>query len=227
MATAAAALTGFLIPWEVAFLPPEELYSFGSPWAALNLVLVALFGADMVLSSRLAYWEGEVLVDGPREMAQHYMKDEFCADLLGFVPADWLLLGALAACGAVGGGGGAGGACAGVLEWLPLLRLLHLARLYRVKQLFSYLVRTVFVVIPLCICYQSVVGWTVHDPAGGGNQPRRQLLQRAQLLRCRCSVLPPCIPADASSSLLATHAPSLLCAGAQPECVAAASHHHP
>lgn len=134
----------------------------------------------MVLSSRLAYFEGELLVDSRPAMMSHYLKGEFAggrvalwggvtrgdgceagqrpadrtcrrrqtqapacllpylaADLLGFVPADWLLLGALGACGA------AGGDCAGsgVLEWLPLLRLLHLARLYRVRQLFSYLVR--------------------------------------------------------------------------------------
>lgn len=41
VATAAAALSGFLIPWEVAFVPPAELYSFGSPWAALNLLMVS------------------------------------------------------------------------------------------------------------------------------------------------------------------------------------------
>lgn len=52
-ATALAALTGFLIPWEVAFLPPEELYRLGSPWAVLNLALVAAFGLDMLASFRL------------------------------------------------------------------------------------------------------------------------------------------------------------------------------
>ena len=76
-------------------------------------------------------------------MVRHYARTDLPADLLGFLPADWLLLGALAACEAAsgGGGGGGGGALAGALEWLPLLRLLHLARLYRVKKLFSYLVR--------------------------------------------------------------------------------------
>lgn len=79
---------------------------------------------------------------GPREMARHYARTDLPADLLGFIPADWLLLGTLAACEAASGGGSGygAGACSGALEWLPLLRLLHLARLYRVKKLFSYLV---------------------------------------------------------------------------------------
>jgi len=67
------------------------------------------------------------------------------ADLLGFLPADWLALGALAACSTLSGGapciGSTAGWAGGALEWLPLLRLLHLARLYRLRQLFSYLVR--------------------------------------------------------------------------------------
>ena len=67
------------------------------------------------------------------------------ADLLGFLPADWLALGALAACSTLSGGapciGSTAGWEGGALEWLPLLRLLHLARLYRLRQLFSYLVR--------------------------------------------------------------------------------------
>ena len=63
------------------------------------------------------------------------------ADLLGFLPADWLALGALAVCGAPCLGNGATGWEGGALEWLPLLRLGHLARLYRLRQLFSYLVR--------------------------------------------------------------------------------------
>jgi len=112
----------------VAFLPAEDLYSFGSPWALLNLLLVGLFGLDMLLSFRLAFFEGEVLIDTPRSMARHYLKHDFAADLLGFMPADWLVLGAVVASGHAGDATGAA-----ALEWLPLLRLLHLARLYRVR----------------------------------------------------------------------------------------------
>lgn len=133
--TAAAAVSGFTIPWEVAFIPAEELYAPG-PWAALNLLLVAMFGLDMALSFRLAFFEGEVLVEAPTATRRHYLRSEFAADLLGFIPADWLLLLGAAALGHVGGGAGIGGeaaAAGGALEWLPVLRLLHLARLYRVR----------------------------------------------------------------------------------------------
>ncbi|KAI7843594.1 hypothetical protein COHA_002836 [Chlorella ohadii] len=102
---------------------------------------------------------GEVLVDSEPQMAQHYFRGDFAGkrcfthrsngllvtmpDLLGFLPADWLALGALAACSTLSGGapciGSTAGWEGGALEWLPLLRLLHLARLYRLRQLFSYL----------------------------------------------------------------------------------------
>ena len=39
---------------QVAFVPAEELYSLGSPWALLNLLLVGMFGLDLVLSFRCA-----------------------------------------------------------------------------------------------------------------------------------------------------------------------------
>lgn len=133
VATALAAVTGFLIPWEVAFLPTAELYSLGSPWAALNLLLVGCFGLDTLISSRLAFFEGEVLVDSPPAMARHYLKSDFWADLFGFIPADWMLLAAVTAFS------GTSGEAAGTLEWLPLLRLMHLARLYRVRNLFGFL----------------------------------------------------------------------------------------
>lgn len=42
----------------MAFLPPEELYRLGSPWAALNLALVGAFGLDMLASFRLVSWAG-------------------------------------------------------------------------------------------------------------------------------------------------------------------------
>ncbi|PSC71927.1 potassium channel SKOR [Micractinium conductrix] len=129
--TVAAALSGFLIPWEVAFVPAEELYSLGSPWALLNLLLVGMFGLDLVLSFRLAYFEGEVLQDDPAAMSRHYLRTDFAADMLGFIPADWLLLGAVAAAGLAGDDA--------LLGWLPVLRLLHLARLYRVRDFFCYL----------------------------------------------------------------------------------------
>lgn len=73
-----------------------------------------------------AYFEGEVLVDSPAAMARQYLKTDFAADLFGFIPADWMLLAAVAASGHTG-------EAAGVLEWLPVLRLMHLARLYRVR----------------------------------------------------------------------------------------------
>jgi hypothetical protein len=57
-------------------------------------------------------------------MARRYLRSDFWADLLGAVPADWLLLAAVAA---------SGDDAAPALQWLPLLRLLHLARLYRVR----------------------------------------------------------------------------------------------
>ena len=129
--TAAAALSGILIPWELAFVPAPELYSAHSPYAALNLLLVSLFGLDMMVNLRLAFFEGEALVDSGPAMAGHYLKGAFPADLLGFIPADWLLLG-LATLAAAGHGGNPGVA-AGALEWVPMLRLLHLARLYRVR----------------------------------------------------------------------------------------------
>lgn len=72
------------------------------------------------------------------------------ADLLGFLPADWLALGALTACGTPCLGSGATGWAGSALEWLPMLRLLHLARLYRLRQLFSYLVRDMHLGVSFC-----------------------------------------------------------------------------
>ena len=139
LVTAAAALSGILIPWEVAFMPAAELYSLHSPLAAINLALVGLFGADLALSFRLAYFEGERLVEDRPSMARHYLAEGgFWIDLLGAIPADWMLLGVSAAAAAAtaaggGGDGDASAASAALLQWLPLLRLLHLARLYRVR----------------------------------------------------------------------------------------------
>jgi hypothetical protein len=51
-----------------------------------------MFGLDMALSFRLAFFEGEVLVEALAATRSHYLRTEFAADLLGFIPADWLLL---------------------------------------------------------------------------------------------------------------------------------------
>lgn len=75
-----------------------------------------------------AYFDGEVLVAEQPAMARRYLRSDFWADLLGAVPADWLLLAAAAASGQAGHDG-----AVPALQWLPLLRLLHLARLYRVR----------------------------------------------------------------------------------------------
>jgi hypothetical protein len=53
VATLAAALTGSLVPWEVGFLPAQELYRQDGPWAVIDLCLTTLFGAGMLVSFRL------------------------------------------------------------------------------------------------------------------------------------------------------------------------------
>jgi hypothetical protein len=67
-------------------------------------------------------------MDSGPAMASRYLRTDFVPDLLGFLPADWLLLAAATLAGHSGEV-----ASGGALWWLPMLRLLQLARLYRVR----------------------------------------------------------------------------------------------
>ena len=71
IATVAAALSGFLIPWEVAFEPPGQLYDPSNPVVAAEALLLGIFGLDMLLSFRTAFFQGDAVVSrgssgGPR-----------------------------------------------------------------------------------------------------------------------------------------------------------------
>ena len=124
-------MSGFLLPWAAAFLPPDQLYhpSLDS-WPALaDAALCGIFAADALLRSRTGYFEGEDLVMEPGRVATHYLRSELLLGVASCVPLDGVLLLALGC----GGGAHSGDPC---FAWLPLCHLLLLVRMSRLRAFF-------------------------------------------------------------------------------------------
>eukprot|EP00878_Enallax_costatus_P040958 GHUV01047379.1.p1 GENE.GHUV01047379.1~~GHUV01047379.1.p1 ORF type:complete len:174 (+),score=48.69 GHUV01047379.1:725-1246(+) len=88
----AAAVTGWLIPYMIAFLPGRD--GRGTAAYGIEAALLAIFLGDMLSSFFVARYEKGVLIGDRKTLIRIYMKFRFWWDLLTVFPWDWIVLSA-------------------------------------------------------------------------------------------------------------------------------------
>ncbi|KAG2493568.1 hypothetical protein HYH03_008087 [Edaphochlamys debaryana] len=131
IAVIAALISGWVIPFHFAFGPPGGTLLPFTQWTSyIELLSTAIFFVDFVLRFFVAYVDpdtGMLVTKRPR-IARHYATSRlFWADLLGWLPLDWLSADVAAAAGAG----------EQTLVGLAWLKLIHLVRMYRLFDLFA------------------------------------------------------------------------------------------
>ncbi|WIA21180.1 hypothetical protein OEZ85_005486 [Tetradesmus obliquus] len=123
----AAAVTGWLIPYMLAFL--AGLDGPGSPAYGVEAALLAVFLGDMLSSFFVARYERGVLVGNRQQLVATYLRFRFWWDILTVFPWDWIVL----------SGMGLLGSDTPRARFISLLGLLKLGRMYRIDRLYRHL----------------------------------------------------------------------------------------
>eukprot|EP00775_Hariotina_reticulata_P006155 gene6155-6392_t len=123
----AAAVTGFSVPYTIAFLSGAD--SPGSAAYAVEATLLAIFLVDMLSSFFVARYDRGVLVGDRKTLIISYLRFRFWWDCLTVFPWDWI---ALASAGLMGSD-------SVTANFLSLLGLFKLGRMYRIDRLYRHL----------------------------------------------------------------------------------------
>eukprot|EP00879_Flechtneria_rotunda_P011052 GHRR01011548.1.p1 GENE.GHRR01011548.1~~GHRR01011548.1.p1 ORF type:complete len:827 (+),score=254.22 GHRR01011548.1:335-2815(+) len=123
----AAAITGWLIPFRLAF----EDVTYAKPQidgaTSLEILLLCIFGLDIIISFFVGYYDSQgLLVMSHKPVALHYLRHRFLLDLLTTLPFDVFLMVGLGLDQSIIAG-----------RYWALLGLLKLGRMYRVAVMFN------------------------------------------------------------------------------------------
>ena len=83
----AAAVTGWLVPFTIAFLSRQD--GPGSVAYAMECALLAIFLGDMVSSFFVARYDKGVLIGDRMTLIKIYLRFRFWWDMLTVMPWDW------------------------------------------------------------------------------------------------------------------------------------------
>jgi len=80
-----------VVPFRVSF-DREKLSTRLDATLAFDLLADILCIADLVVNTRVAYFEDGALITSPKKILMHYLQGWFCVDFLSILPIDWFLL---------------------------------------------------------------------------------------------------------------------------------------
>eukprot|EP00878_Enallax_costatus_P022606 GHUV01023998.1.p1 GENE.GHUV01023998.1~~GHUV01023998.1.p1 ORF type:complete len:850 (+),score=127.25 GHUV01023998.1:227-2776(+) len=125
----AAAITGWLVPFRIAYLKVGYINDQIEGATALEIALLSLFCADIFVSFCVAFYDHQgLLVVNRKDVALHYLRRRFLLDLITTIPFDAIVLTATGANHESNYG-----------RYLGLLGWLKIGRMYRVAVMFQHM----------------------------------------------------------------------------------------